>query len=1273
MKHMKRTIALILSVLLLISGTLNAFAENDTAKPADHADGVAASVPSAEDATPAPANAEEEKPIFSAASQICAECGGKANQHIEGCSKLVSEEPEACTECGEVEKHLQTCSKYVPEAPEACAECGEVEKHLQTCSKYVPETPEACAACGFTYGHRTDCPNYQAGIVADEDTDYSADKGKYAKLNEADKFPTFDVTYEEPTSFSDLVAADKDAFADVVFEIIEVKVLEETYDATTMKALWYKVNIVEGEVKGDDAEKYANDFWILQNYLDENAYPENILTLMDPPAEEPEDPEDPEDPEEPEVPEAVAVITIEGIEASATQLSYDDSSAGGTKTLSVQTNLKGELTYSWQARKNGAANGEWGALGSKATFDLSRKTLTPSGNYYWSTDNYTAQVRVVVSNGKQEATAELTVVIREQKIIASVPGGSISVTGKALPEGATLSATVPAINGETLPGVFDIKVMVDGEEWQPDSGESVTLSIPVADIADGKVVNVYHVIDHAEAITENAKILNISDAPASVKSMFSKAIAACGGNDCVAVETQQNVVVQNGSISVQGNSFSIYVYNEATNEFTLSAEQSGTVTLANITGGNKNHYYYATVGSKFFIRPQLLGIGSYSLDSDQSEGVIVEDSWVGINGVSADVTLEDVAVGDTVIIKYDGALSRNDFWVYITIVREINITYNANGKTATGMPDPLSEVIATDGKIAITLPATPSAANCKFKGWSTNNAGTGTLYEPGATYIPLQDTVFYAIWEEDTYNVSFDPNGGSGEITTQVIEHGKTVTFPEPPVRENYTFLGWCATKDGSTTRYQAGDSVAVYSAATYYAVWGTDLTFTLSGNIAETKMMEVTEFEWKDVTGFSQAGNSYNKEDVEGFYKGTTFRIKAAGDSNFNASNAYSSTGADVKFWTEDNGKTLFVQLPEGVTVDTTITITTEKDKFTVSYVPNGGTPVAPDEGVSSGSSIDPNNKTTTREGYSFDGWYSDAALTQKVTGPVTITAHTTFYAKWSADDYTITYDLNGGTLANGLSNPAKYNTETDDFTLNNPEKLGHTFAGWTGTGLTEPTMDVTVAKGSTGNRAYTATWTENETTLSYVAVGPANATGFGIVTSESEEIPVVTGIPEGSTAQPSSGYIFKGWYADEECTELIGKDESFVPTKANDAIWEEKTYYARFDYGYTDLKISTNSTNAGQSFIVTIRNNGETVTGETIELQIALQGGETVTVQHLPFGTYQVTLDSGWSWRYGDDTENVTLSPEADNQVTLNPAAVNVFWLSGDCFKENQFSLNR
>ncbi|MBE6259278.1 MAG: hypothetical protein E7107_00420 [Prevotella sp.] len=85
--------------------------------------------------------------------------------------------------------------------------------------------------------------------------------------------------------------------------------------------------------------------------------------------------------------------------------------------------------------------------------------------------------------------------------------------------------------------------------------------------------------------------------------------------------------------------------------------------------------------------------------------------------------------------------------------------------------------------------------------------------------------------------------------------------------------------------------------------------------------------------------------------------------------------------------------------------------------------------------------------------------------TADVTVSA-----VKGTPIDYTITYDLDGGTA----SNPSTYTIETETFTLSNPIKAGYTFTGWSGTGLEgEANMNVTIAKGSTDERSYTAHWT--------------------------------------------------------------------------------------------------------------------------------------------------------------------------------------------------------
>ena len=69
---------------------------------------------------------------------------------------------------------------------------------------------------------------------------------------------------------------------------------------------------------------------------------------------------------------------------------------------------------------------------------------------------------------------------------------------------------------------------------------------------------------------------------------------------------------------------------------------------------------------------------------------------------------------------------------------------------------------------------------------------------------------------------------------------------------------------------------------------------------------------------------------------------------------------------------------------------------------------------------------------------------------------------------NYTITYNLGGGSA----TNPTSYTYETNTFTLTNPTRKDYTFLGWTGSNGTTPSKTVTIPKGSTGNRTYTANW---------------------------------------------------------------------------------------------------------------------------------------------------------------------------------------------------------
>ncbi len=73
---------------------------------------------------------------------------------------------------------------------------------------------------------------------------------------------------------------------------------------------------------------------------------------------------------------------------------------------------------------------------------------------------------------------------------------------------------------------------------------------------------------------------------------------------------------------------------------------------------------------------------------------------------------------------------------------------------------------------------------------------------------------------------------------------------------------------------------------------------------------------------------------------------------------------------------------------------------------------------------------------------------------------------------NYSITYNLSGGTLPSGTSNPATYTYETPSFTLATPTRPGYIFTGWTGSNGARPQTSITIEANSHGDCAYTANW---------------------------------------------------------------------------------------------------------------------------------------------------------------------------------------------------------
>ena len=159
----------------------------------------------------------------------------------------------------------------------------------------------------------------------------------------------------------------------------------------------------------------------------------------------------------------------------------------------------------------------------------------------------------------------------------------------------------------------------------------------------------------------------------------------------------------------------------------------------------------------------------------------------------------------------------------------------------------------------------------------------------------------------------------------------------------------------------------------------------------------------------------------------------------------------------------------------------------------------------------------TPTKKGYDFKGWYRDG--TKHITNSTTVDIKTDhpIVAKWQLHIYNITYDLDGGALEAGKTNPVRYSVETDSFTLNNPSKEGYGFIGWTGGGLSGLTKTVTIPKGSIGDRDYKANFMKLPTCRLSADPGP-NEFGWNNtdvkINMETTASPTTYGIAETSNS---------------------------------------------------------------------------------------------------------------------------------------------------------------
>ena len=153
-------------------------------------------------------------------------------------------------------------------------------------------------------------------------------------------------------------------------------------------------------------------------------------------------------------------------------------------------------------------------------------------------------------------------------------------------------------------------------------------------------------------------------------------------------------------------------------------------------------------------------------------------------------------------------------WRYVP--KTYTVSYDANG----GSNAPGTQTKTEN--IALTLASTiPAREGYTFRGWAITPTATTADYQPGESYTANAAVTLYAVWEKDSYTVSYDANGGTGAPASQVKKYGETLKLrTDIPTRSGYDFLGWAESPTATSATYLAGVNYSENAGITLYAVW---------------------------------------------------------------------------------------------------------------------------------------------------------------------------------------------------------------------------------------------------------------------------------------------------------------------------------------------------------------------------------------------------------------------------------------------------------------------
>lgn len=447
---------------------------------------------------------------------------------------------------------------------------------------------------------------------------------------------------------------------------------------------------------------------------------------------------------------------------------------------------------------------------------------------------------------------------------------------------------------------------------------------------------------------------------------------------------------------------------------------------------------------------QAFSTVNYAGSSSQWNNITIAEGNGRLTQASIQYSVQDPVTPTTYTITFDAGNG-----VFSNGYSTMNITADANGALASAVE-------------------TPSLSGFTFAGWF--DAATGG--NPVNVSDPfLADTTVYAQWTESSqqptnyYTITFNAYTGqfadqSTTTTLMTDASGVLQSLPTTPTKSGYNFVGWY-------TDANAGDLVQVGHAFTsdamLYARWTPDY----STPVEYTVIFYLNDGVNTGVYSTITTTDSY------GYHVLASLPVQPTRD------------GYDFAGWfTETSGGTKIELLITNFYGDCPVYAQWTSQQvpvtgYTVTFDANGGT-LTGDATMTTDANGNLGSLPTAPswEGYTFTGWFDAAIGGNEITTGTSFTANTTVYAQWTANgdtptpgaSYTITFDANGGTLAEGVVNTRTTGTDGKlAGVVSAPVMDGYTFVGWfTATNGGE---QVTTSYVFTSDVTVYAQWTQNTT----------------------------------------------------------------------------------------------------------------------------------------------------------------------------------------------------